>query len=238
MRLAVAQALIAGAALSAIPGCKASVEGEVNTGKPDEVADFDKPMDPNAAPARAALTDTSQGTLLGARQDVAYSGATTARCKCLAVAVGQPTDSSFQWAATRPVLDPNIEVVLAFTSAGVACDAGPEATGASYWGYEIVGQDVVVVVESAKPGRPIAQGAVIPRPAAGGQIYVRPVDATVPYGRPLSGTGPRCQVANLAQPSVAAAAPASAAPTPASSPGWHTIKTEESDPTSTRVEDP
>jgi hypothetical protein len=238
VRLAFAEALFACALLAAIPGCKASVEGSVNTGKPgEEVADFDKPLEPNATATRGMSDTSAQAALLGARQDLTYSGGTTARCKCLAVAVGQPTDSAFQWAGTRPVIDGNIEVVLALTSAGVSCDAGPEAIGASYWGYEVVGQDVVVVVESAKPGRPIAQGAIIPRPVAGGQIYVRPVDASVPYGRPISGAGPRCQVASLAQPAVTAAAPA---PTvvPAASSGWHTIKTEEADPQSTRVDEP
>ncbi|HEX4340515.1 MAG TPA: hypothetical protein VH062_31620 [Polyangiaceae bacterium] len=239
MRLALVEALFACAALSAFPGCKASVEGNVNTGKSDEeVADFDKPLDlsgVNRAPTTAVPPDAA---LLGARQDLAFNGATTAKCKCLAVAVGSPSDAAFQWASTRPVVDGNTSVVLAFTSSGVTCDAAPSANGASYWGYEVVGQDVVVVVESAKPGRPIAQGAIIPRPAAGGQIYVRPVDSTVPYGRPLSGTGPRCQVATLAQAPVAAAAAPAPTTAPAASSGWHSIKTEQSDPSSTRFDQP
>jgi hypothetical protein len=236
VRLATAGAVVA-CVFALVAGCQASVEANVNTPKSEaETPEFDKPMDlsaiersptPQQKPAEAAL--------LGARQDLAYSGATTPRCKCLAVAVGQPTDSSFQWTSSRPTIDQNSQVVLALTSSGVSCDAGGDLAPASYWGYEIVGQDVVVGVEAAKPGRPIAQGAIIPRPAAGGQIYVRPVTGDVPYGRPTTGQGDRCAVASLAKPEPAPAA----APSPSSStPGWHSIKTQESDPSSTRVDIP
>jgi hypothetical protein len=68
--------------------------------------------------------------------------------------------------------------------------------GASYWGYEMSGNDVVVVVERAAEGRPVASGAIIPRPS-GGQVYLRAADKTVPYGRPMAGTGERCQVGNF-----------------------------------------
>jgi len=237
VRLAIAEALLACASVALISGCKASVEGNVNTGKSEEeIADFDKPMDPNAASGTRGMTGSMPDTaLLGARQDLGFNGATTPKCRCLAVSVGQPTDPAFQWAATRPTIDEGTEIVLAFTSAGVSCDAGADAPGASYWGYEVVGQDVIVVVESAKPGRPIAQGGIIPRPAAGGHIYLRPVDASTPYGRPLSGAGQKCQIASLAQPAAVTAAPTAA---PASSSGWKTIKTDEADPSSTRVDIP
>jgi hypothetical protein len=215
-------------ALAAVSGCKASVEGKVDAGKEGDIADFDKPMDPKALSATRAVEEPgAQTALLGARQDLSYRGSQTPRCKCLAVAVGQPTDASFQWAGVRPSIDRDTEVVVALSSGGISCD-GPAATGASYWGYEVVGQDVVVVVESAKPGRPVAQGAIIPRPTGSGQVYVRPVDKDVPYGRPQSGSGDRCQVANLAPVPSASAAPSS----------WTTIRTKEADPNSTRVDIP
>jgi hypothetical protein len=235
VRLATAGAVVACTVFALVAGCKASVEAEVNTPKSEaETADFDKPMDLSAIERAQAQQKPADTALLGARQDVAYNGATTPRCKCLAVTVGQPTDPSFQWTGTRPIIDRDSQVVLALTSSGVSCDAGDLAP-ASYWGYEIVGQDVVVGVEAAKPGRPIAQGAIIPRPAAGGQIYVKPVTSDVPYGRPTAGQGDRCAVAALARPE---AAP-TAAPAPSSAaPGWHSIKTKEADPSSTRVDMP
>ena len=235
MRLTLAGALVACAVVAAFAGCKASVEGNVNTPKSEaEIPDFDKPMQPSElAGVRTAPPAAAETALLGARQDLSFKGPTTPRCKCLAVAVGQPTDPAFQWTGTPPVIDPSSQVVLALSSSGVACDAGPDLAPASYWGYEIVGQDVVVGVEAAKPGRPIAEGAILPRPAAGGQIFVHPVTSDVPFGRPVSGQGDRCVVAGLAR-----AAPAAAAPSPAPSSGWKRIKTEESDPSSTRMDMP
>jgi hypothetical protein len=237
VRLATAGAVIACTVFALVVGCKASVEANVNTPKSEaETGDFDKPMDLSAIErSQAAQQKPPDTALLGARQDLAYNGATTARCKCLAVVVGQPTDSSFQWTGTRPMIDQDSQVVLALTSSGVSCDAGGDLAPASYWGYEIVGQDVVVGIEAAKPGRPIAQGAIIPRPAAGGQIYVRPVANDVPYGRPAAGQGDRCAVASMAKPETA---PAPAPSASSSSPGRHSIKTEEADPSSTRVEIP
>jgi hypothetical protein len=221
------------AAVAAISGCKASVEGKVDSPKEGDIHDFDKPMDPNAQTSTRALEEpaAAETALLGARQDLAYNGSTAPRCKCLAVTVGQPTDASFQWAGKRPSIDRDTQVVVALSSAGINCDSSAAATGASYWGYEVTGQDVVVVVESAKPGRPVAQGAIIPRPIGAGQVYVRPADKATPYGRPQSGSGDRCQVANLGP-----ATSAPAAPAPSSS--WTTIKTDEADPSSTRVDVP
>jgi hypothetical protein len=238
VRLAIAEALVACGACAALAGCQASVEANVNTPNSEaEVADFDKPLDKEALERSQAKNRTTPDTaLLGARQDLSFNGATTPRCRCLAVAVGKSTDSAFQWTGTRPTLDEDTQVVFALTSSGVSCDAGPNLAQASYWGFEIVGQDVIVGVEAAKPGRPVAQGAIIPRPASGGSIYVRPVASDVPYGRPLSGQGDKCPVATLARAAATAAATApTAAPT---SPRWKSIKTQESDPSSTRVDIP
>jgi hypothetical protein len=224
VRLAVVFILV----LAAVSGCKASVDAKVDAGKEGEIDDFDKPMDTKAmSDTPRSLDEPAAPTaLLGARQDLSYKGSTTPRCKCLAVAVGQPADASFQWAGVRPSINRDSQVVLALSSAGIPCDS---VTGASYWGYEVVGQDVVVVVESAQPGRPVAQGAIIPRPSGSGQVYVRPLDKSVPYGRPQSGSGDRCPVANLG----------SAAPSVSATPSSRTrIRTEEEDPSSTRVDIP
>ena len=165
MRLATAGAVVACTVFALVAGCKASVEAEVNTPKSEtDTADFDKPMNLSAIERAQGAQKPMDTALLGARQDLSYNGAMTPRCRCLAVTVGQPTDPSFQWTSTRPIIDQDSQVVLALTSSGVTCDAGADLAPASYWGYEIVGQDVVVGVEAAKPGRPIAQGAIIPGP--------------------------------------------------------------------------
>lgn len=205
------------AVVATVAGCKASVDAKVNAGTEEHKADFDEPMDTRSLQGGGPEQAPVPTALLGARQDLSYGGSTTPRCTCLAVAVGQPTDASFQWAGTRPSIDSETQVVVALSSAGVTCDTG--GAGASYWGYEVVGEDVIVVVETAKPGRPIAQGAIIPRPMGSGRIYVRPLDKGVPYGKPQSGAGNRCQVANIGSGSSAAVAPAgTAAPTASPAP--------------------
>lgn len=201
MRFA-ARSLLAPAVFAAflLLGCKASVEGNVNTGGKDEVADFDKPVDQSMSANRVSADDAQKDVpLLGERQDLSYRGPATSSCKCLNAAIGQPGDQAFAWAGERPKTSRDTQLVFAMSTAGVACPAaGDNATGASYWGYEVVGDDVVVVVERAYGGRPVASGAIIPRPTGNGQVYVRPVDKKLPYGGPLTGTGARCQVGKLA----------------------------------------
>jgi hypothetical protein len=202
-------------ALTGILGCQGSVEGKVETGG-EEQADFEKPMEPQFASQQAAAPADSQGVaLLGARQDLSFRGPATTQCKCLAVATGLPGSAAFQWSGPKPEISPDSQLVVALSSAGIDCpEAGANAQGASYWGYEVSGTDVVVVVESASPNHPLASGAIIPRPAGGGQVYVRPVDKALPYGKPAAGTGARCKVGpavNLDSPAPATPA-ASAAP--------------------------
>jgi hypothetical protein len=86
-------------------------------------------------------------------------------------------------------------VVLALSSTATGCGQESQGgLGASYWGYERVGADVVVVVENARPGRPVMRGAILPRPQASGRIEIRPLDKQVAYGRPLDGKNGLCQV--------------------------------------------
>lgn len=183
---------------------------EVNTPH-EEVADFNKPLDHPVTADSASFEEGAHAeALLGARPDVSFKGPPTASCKCLSIAVGQPGEPAFQWSGEQPHTNPDSELVIALTSSGVACpEASPGALGASYWGYEVKGSDVVVVVEPAEPGRPMINGAIIPRPLGGGRLYVRPVDRKAPYGRPASGAGARCEIGGFAAGSTK---PAPAAP--------------------------
>jgi hypothetical protein len=196
VRLTVAIALAA--EFCFLVGCTASVRADSHLG--DQPADYDQPVSSAAppAPTGSAADAPSTRSLLGERQDLGFKGPATANCQCLAVAVGQPGDPAFQWSGNQPKTDPNAELVIALSSAGQACpEAGKNTLGASYWGYEVVGSDVVVVVENAAPGRPLASGAIIPRPMSGGQVFVRPEGKAVPYGRSADGSG-RCRVSSFA----------------------------------------
>jgi hypothetical protein len=82
------------------------------------------------------------------------------------------------------------------SSDGQTCKGEPkDSLGASYWGYRISGNDVVVLVEAAHGGRPLTSGAVIPKPVGPGQVYVAPASKKLPYGRPLTGGG-MCKIGN------------------------------------------
>lgn len=136
-------------------------------------------------------------SLLGARADLALApdAADKSTCSCLAAVAGPASSGAFLWEKAYPKTNPSIQVVMAFTSQTEDCPAAPAgALGASYWGYELSGDDVVVVVENAVPGPPIITGAILPKPLEGGRVLVRPKDASVPYGRPLD-SGKACVIA-------------------------------------------
>jgi hypothetical protein len=126
--------------------------------------------------------------LLGARHDLRLAdGHTTPVCSCLAAARGAPSSPDFKWAGNVPVIDPSSQTVVALASEGVACSSA-SAHGASYMGYHVDGNDVVIDIEEAQPGRPITHGAVVPLPQSGGRIVLRGV-GKVPYAQSLSGAG-------------------------------------------------
>ena len=138
--------------------------------------------------------------LLGARHDLKLQpGKGTASCQCLSVALGAARSGAMQWSTSPPNIDESTQLTIALTSEGVECKGEPKGSlGASYWGYRISGNDVVVLVESATGGHPLTSGAVIPRPVGNGQVYVKPAKKKLPYGRPLDGKG-LCKIGNPGQ---------------------------------------
>jgi hypothetical protein len=181
-------------------GCRASASASVNTGqKQEEFADFD---DPAQTPPEEPATTGADYALLGARHDLKLSpDRKTPTCACVAVALGGAGDPAMVWEGQRPEIDQQSELVIALNSEGIACDSTPkDGLGASYWGYKLSGDDVIVVLEVARFGRPITTGAVIPRPAANGQVYLQPLTRDVPYGRPLDATQKLCLIGKPAAP--------------------------------------
>jgi hypothetical protein len=192
------------ASILLLGACKASVNAEASAGgtTEHETTKFDdEPLsEASLAPHGddEALSPMTEGALLGARHDVRLAGsaATTARCTCLAVSIGAASDAAFQWRGARPTIDPGAQLVVALGSEGISCDKAPaDSLGASYWGYRVSGNDVVVVVETARAGRPVTHGAIVPKPGPSGRVLVAPLDAAVPYGRALAGSAAECAVA-------------------------------------------
>ncbi len=179
-------------ASAASVGCRASVSANanLNTGEEKETKDFDEPL----TPVDKSLDESPMEgdyALLGARHDVALTEEAKKQaspCSCLALKVGTPTDPSFMWQGPIPRTDPNSQLVFAMSSEGQTCQGEPDdSLGASYWGFKQDGDDIIVIVENARFGRPLTAGAIIPKPLGDGHVYLRPASKSVPYGKPASG---------------------------------------------------
>jgi hypothetical protein len=109
-----------------------------------------------------------------------------------------------QWSGEPPAIDPGTQLSFALSSEGQTCTGEPKnSRGASYWGYRISGNDVIVLVEAARDGRPLTSGAIIPKPVGSGQVYVAPASRKLPYGRGKDGSA-RCSLGNPGAPRVSA----------------------------------
>lgn len=202
---------------SLILGCQGSLNAEANAsadanGEGSASADAELSAEGQGEMARradsgsgvvAGLTDMppSSRVLLGARHDLRLvPGKATVSCQCLGVALGGSRSSGMMWSTSAPAIDDSTQLAIALSSEGTACKDEPKGSlGASYWGYKISGNDVIVLVESASGGHPLTSGAVIPRPVGTGQVYVAPAAQRLPYGKALDGKG-ACKIGNPGQP--------------------------------------
>jgi hypothetical protein len=200
-------------------GCRASVNADANlsassSGDARADADLDASgevegkgemsrtgTEPNPSAVSASAGEIPSGrVLLGARHDLKLRpGKGAASCQCLSVALGGSRNDAMQWSAVPPPIDESTQLSIALSSDGQNCKDEPkESLGASYWGYRLSGNDVVVLVEAARGGRPLTTGAVIPKPVGPGQVYVAPASKKLPYGRPMEGKG-LCKIGNPGQ---------------------------------------
>lgn len=164
------------------------------------------PAAPAAAPSAAADTTPGRAPFIGVTPDLtlAPTDHRTPSCMCLAVGFGQPGDSAFRWQGGVPGADEGT-MAVAISGDGVPCDWKPKGKGRakkqeseplipSIAAVESSGNDVVVTVEAAHLGRPIAHGAMIQRPGPGGALVVRG-RGRVPFGRPADGGKGTCRIA-------------------------------------------
>jgi len=188
--------------------CQASVNADVKTHVrhdaeegPDETPDFNKPLSTKALAASSAPAPSfGAPTLLGARHDMSLViEHANAACACIKVAIGSANSAAFRWQGSVPRLNDDTQLAMALSSESMPCKNEPKgSSGASYWGYRISGNDVIVFVEGARAGRPRTAAAIIPKPVADGQVYVAPAKSKLPYGRSLEGGGGKCKVGNAA----------------------------------------
>lgn len=135
---------------------------------------------------------------VGVRHDLilAPSFPHTARCNCLAVEVGRPFDSKFQWQGTAPQVAAD-KMAIAISARGVDCPGGSAEEASrrpSITAVEERGDDIVVVVEEVPLDRPVASGAVFDRPFREGGVFVRPSSKKIPYAQPPQGQAVACRV--------------------------------------------
>jgi hypothetical protein len=186
-------------------GAKARAEAEASGQAEGDGELTRSALAPTSPAATLSAASTSQGVaagkvLLGARHDLQLRpGKGTASCECLSVALGGSRNGGMLWTAVPPDLDETTQLSIALSSEGQACKDEPKKSlGASYWGYRLSGNDVVVLVEAARGGRPLTSGAIIPKPVGNGQVLVAPASRKLPYGRPLEGKG-LCKIGNPGQ---------------------------------------
>ncbi|HLV68453.1 MAG TPA: hypothetical protein VKY73_21705 [Polyangiaceae bacterium] len=187
-------------------GCGASVKAEARASLDADDVERAPPAEASVeesdVEAAAALVDPAASApvaLLGARPDLTLAESADAKpCKCVRVALGAPNEAAFRWKEGPPTTHP--ETQLAIALAPTPCEGQPEgSTGPSYWGYRIVGGDVVVLLEpwrEQEGGPPRVLGALIPKPPEGGQVYVAPAESGLPYGQSAKGDAARCALGN------------------------------------------
>lgn len=136
--------------------------------------------------------------LLGARHNVKVKSKDGAvACRCVSALLGPASMSQLEWEGPAPRTKPETQLVFAFVPDSADCPGAPKnSRGASYWGYQVRGNDVVVLLEEWKPKPPQTIAAVIPKPPAGGQVYLAPVSRALPYGKPLDDKSSRCALGN------------------------------------------
>ncbi|MDF3067984.1 MAG: putative secreted protein [Polyangiaceae bacterium] len=184
-------------------GAKARAEAEASGQAEGEGEMSRSALAPNGKASALVSASASSASvaagrvLLGARHDLKLrAGKGSTSCECLSVALGGSRSSAMLWSAVPPDIDESMQLSIALSSEGQACKGEPKKSlGASYWGYRLSGNDVVVLVEAARGGRPLTNGAIIPKPVGTGQVYVAPTSKKLPYGRALEGNG-LCKIGN------------------------------------------
>lgn len=168
-----------------LPACKASinVNAKATTDEPKEEELNSAPSSPEGT----APDEPVQTEYFGIARGLSLAPGKPAACSCIAAAVGAPSDPAFRWRGAPPKVAAD-GMVIAISTEGIACDK--QGPGPSIRGVDRSGEDVIVVLEDFREGRPQAFGAVIPNPGANGAVYVRAAGKSA-YGRPIGAGGGR-----------------------------------------------
>jgi hypothetical protein len=119
-------------------------------------------------------------------------------CSCLTVTYGRPNSGKFKWRNGIRSTDSDT-MAVAISSEGIACNMmvggkERELAPASIAGIEHEGTDLVILVEEARHGIPVARGALVKALPPGASIIIKG-QGNVPFGTPIGGGKGMCKVA-------------------------------------------
>lgn len=175
----------------------ATADARLTTAQDDQAAAAQLSSSAGVPAETSTASPSGTEAMLGARQGLRPKdpASLSPTCKCLKVTLGSANDSVFVWDGPISQMNPDTQLAIGLTSEALTCpEAASDSLGASYHGYQVSGNDVFVEVETARLGRPIIRGAIIPRPITGGRIVVLATDPQSPYGRSLDGGARECVV--------------------------------------------
>jgi hypothetical protein len=198
-------------------GCGASVKakGSANAKVEDDDRKWELGPTGAAEPAASSTPGSTRATagivmgpsaagekinFIGVVHDLAIGPAAdkSPACSCLAVTYGRPNSGKFKWRNGIRSTDSDT-MAVAISSEGIACNMmvggkERELAPASIAGIEHEGKDLVVLVEEARRGIPVAHGALVKALDPGAVIVIRG-QGTVPFGTPIGGGKGECKVA-------------------------------------------
>jgi hypothetical protein len=178
----------------ALAGCGGSQHGSDSDWSVEPETKTRRVRDAETLSVPPELIDKGPKALVGVRHDLMLSaGPHEARCSCLSVEVGKPSDPQFFWAGGAPDV-PFDALTIAVGARGIPCPGGDpddRRRRPSISAVEQDGESVFVEIEDLSDGRPLASGAIIPQPGPKGGVFVYPRKGTSVYAR---GPGGRCRV--------------------------------------------
>jgi hypothetical protein len=153
----------------------------------------------NLFDAESDDVDKYNSTPRGVRHDLTFAKNAVAdtRCHCLDVVIGVPSDPRFSWAGVRPKISEN-HIAVAIRTDGSTCSLPAGTTRRpSIQAVDVVGHDVIIVIEELEFDRPQALGAVIQKPYPDGHLWVQPrvyKNRVLPYARGTGNQATRCLI--------------------------------------------
>ena len=153
--------------LPLLAACHASVEVNAKAKTP-----HDEPEPPPSIDATEVAKKRTEHVGVVHNLSLTQQAAQTATCRCMAVALGSADDPAFQWRGTAPSVGDEA-IVLGISGDGTPCDKPVGGRGPSIKAVEEEGGNVIVTIEEARHGIPLASGAIFRRPPGEGWVVFR-----------------------------------------------------------------